>query len=158
MNALVVICVCVFIVLLQSSYGAPKQNGSNNDSLPNNPTATLTTISSSSEATSPPSVKGNTTTSPDTAAPAGSTQTACQKKLVNITVGAPRKGCSPGLMVAVPVCSGACNSYVQYLKTDLTKSHNAPAVELPRIVPQKELLLSSAVVQQKLYRISLRLQ
>ena len=105
------VLLCVLIALLQSSYGAPKQNGSNNDSLPTNSTATLATTEAS-----PPSVKGNTTASPATTLPAPLTRTDCQKKLVNITVGSPREGCSPGLMVAVPVCSGTCISYVHYLK------------------------------------------
>ena len=105
------VLLCALIALLQSSRGAPNQRmtRSKEDLLPS--TSSTPDLSTNSSSIATPSV---TSAPPVTAPPA--TRTACQKKLVNITVGAPREGCSPGLMVAVPVCSGACNSYVQYLK------------------------------------------
>lgn len=50
--------------------------------------------------------------------PTSSTGTACQKTFVNITVDPPRAGCSPGVLVSVPTCSGACNSYVHFFQAN----------------------------------------
>lgn len=55
-------------------------------------------------------------TAPPTILPSPATGAACQKLFVNITVDPPRVDCMPGLMVSVPICSGACNSYVRFLK------------------------------------------
>ena len=41
----------------------------------------------------------------------------CQKLLVDIPLAPPRTDCSPGVMKAVPICSGTCKSYATYQRT-----------------------------------------
>lgn len=44
----------------------------------------------------------------------GSPQSTCQKIQIDIQIPPPRAGCSQGVMRGVPICSGACNSYMSY--------------------------------------------
>ena len=44
----------------------------------------------------------------------GSAQSTCQKIQIDIQIPPPRAGCSQGVMRGVPICSGACNSYMSY--------------------------------------------
>ena len=80
------VTLCALIALLQNSHGANYRKRSG-DVLQTNSTSAIYT---------PP------------------TGTACRKVLANVTVDPPREGCLPGLMADVPMCSGQCNSYVQY--------------------------------------------
>lgn len=43
-----------------------------------------------------------------------STQSACQKTLIDLQIPPPRARCSKGVMKDVPICSGACNSFTNF--------------------------------------------
>ena len=110
------VLLCALIALLQNSHGAPNQRKRRSDGVLFTNSSTLATNSSLGTNSS---IKDNTTLLlfgvPSAIFP---TQTTCQKVLVNMTVDPPRTGCLPGLMIAVPMCLGSCNSYVHYLKVN----------------------------------------
>ena len=51
-----------------------------------------------------------------------STPARCLKTWVDVPVNSTRQGCSQGILTAVPVCAGACNSFSVYTKSFPYKS------------------------------------
>ena len=117
------VLLCPLFVLLQNSRCAPAADQWGNNTVNSTVTTTLLpALPTNSSIETTGSVKGNTSALPSTNPPITwpdpSAGTACPRQFVNITVDPPRADCMPGLMVSVPTCSGACNSYFQFLKAN----------------------------------------